>query len=223
MEAQSMAEVHFQAASEAFDAEDYERAAAELEYAYELNPEPIYLYPWAQAERLRGNCVKAIQLYDRFLATDPPDEEKEIVAHNRELCEPAILPPPAPEPPTTVEPPADQHRRRPGSSPFRDLSGGIMAGLGVAAAVTGGTLLGTARAKQNRYTDEESHAEADALKRSAEREHTAGAIMVGAGGGLLLGAIIRYSIVAAQHRSSRTAMNTSVTRQGVGLWISGRF
>ena len=46
-------------AQQAFADEDFDAAAAAVEAAYLIEPEPMLLYPWAQAERSRGDCAAA--------------------------------------------------------------------------------------------------------------------------------------------------------------------
>ena len=67
------AQAAFDAAQEAFAAKDYAVASQQLERAYMLEPEPELLYPWAQAERNLDRCASAIDLYQKFIDTGPPE------------------------------------------------------------------------------------------------------------------------------------------------------
>jgi hypothetical protein len=54
----------------------YDRAIEEFRGAYELKQVPIILFSLAQAHRKAGHHKEAIELYDRFLATDPKEPIK---------------------------------------------------------------------------------------------------------------------------------------------------
>ena len=55
-----------------FEAHDYRGAVVDFQSAFALDPVPDLLFAEAQAERLRGDCTRAVILYQRFLATNPP-------------------------------------------------------------------------------------------------------------------------------------------------------
>ena len=59
-----------------------DEAIAELEGAYELDPDPAYLFNLAQAHRLRGNRPRALFFYRRFLALSP-DAPNRAEIHER--------------------------------------------------------------------------------------------------------------------------------------------
>jgi len=75
---------------EHYSAKDYEAAIDELSRAYDLEPHPVFLYTWAQAERLSGDCPSAVTLYQRFLDTDPDESQAAAAASNKERCEEAL-------------------------------------------------------------------------------------------------------------------------------------
>ncbi len=70
----------------AFEQEDYDRAAAAFAAAYEIAPKHEYLYAWAQAERMRGNCERAVTLYRMFLAVDPPAQHEALARTALQRC-----------------------------------------------------------------------------------------------------------------------------------------
>lgn len=74
-------------AREAFERADYSAAAAAIEAAYLIEPAPGLLYPWAQAERQAGECESAIDLYRRFIETNPEPELVEAARGNIGRCE----------------------------------------------------------------------------------------------------------------------------------------
>jgi hypothetical protein len=60
----------------------HEEAASAYAVAFEREGAVAILYSWAQAERLSGDCTRALELYERFLAegeTLPPEYETEVM------------------------------------------------------------------------------------------------------------------------------------------------
>lgn len=96
-----------------FRAKDYTAAIEAFDTGYAIDPQPIFLYDKAQAQRLAGDCKSAIETYKKFLATEPPANEAARAKKNIDNCQ-ATLPapeehatPPAPEPPA-AEPEAPE-------------------------------------------------------------------------------------------------------------------
>ncbi len=54
---------------EAYAEGDYSTAASLFEEAYAKEPNEQLLFAWAQSERFRGNCRRALELYDQVLKT----------------------------------------------------------------------------------------------------------------------------------------------------------
>lgn len=74
-------------AQAAFEEQDYAAAAEAIEAAYLIEPKDALLYPWAQAERQRGDCAAAIELYQRFIDSDPGPDFVEAAQQNIDRCE----------------------------------------------------------------------------------------------------------------------------------------
>jgi tetratricopeptide (TPR) repeat protein len=70
----------------AYKAEDYAAAAAEFAAAYALVADRGLLFAWAQAERLAGNCEKAIDLYAKFLESDPGKRDRKAATLALTAC-----------------------------------------------------------------------------------------------------------------------------------------
>lgn len=86
-----------------FRDKDYAAAIESFDRGYAIDPQPIFLYDKAQALRLSGDCVAAIESYDDFLAADPPADEAARAKQNLDNCKaklaaakPAAPPKPAP-------------------------------------------------------------------------------------------------------------------------------
>jgi tetratricopeptide (TPR) repeat protein len=69
-----------------YAARDFHRAIAELEAAFALDPRPEFLFAEAQAFRLDGNCLRALELYRRFLATRPPPLQVQATQLGLDRC-----------------------------------------------------------------------------------------------------------------------------------------
>ncbi len=72
------AQKHLDRAIEYYQYGRYESAALEFERAYGQHAQPKTLFAWAQAERLAGRCMKSIELYQKFLNTEPPEQDVEV-------------------------------------------------------------------------------------------------------------------------------------------------
>ena len=93
------AKAKLQEAGAAFKANDFDAAAAAVEAAYIIEPNPILLYPWAQAERSRGNCAAAVELYQRFLDSEPGEEAAAPARENMQRCQEQLAAEAASKPP----------------------------------------------------------------------------------------------------------------------------
>ena len=80
------ARAHFDKALAAYSAANYRAASVELELAYGLDARRELLFAWAQAERLSGNCDRAVMLYRRFLDQAPSEAAAAKAVRLIELC-----------------------------------------------------------------------------------------------------------------------------------------
>ena len=81
---------HRERAQAHFDAGDFAAAADELEAAFATDPDPRLLVAWGQAERFAGDCRAALELYRRFLDSDPAPAEREAVLGYAASCEESL-------------------------------------------------------------------------------------------------------------------------------------
>jgi tetratricopeptide (TPR) repeat protein len=117
---------HFLMGKQAFEEKRYPTAFQEFESGYAIDPRAGFLLDMGHAARRMGEAGRALALYQRFLATDPPEGERRVAVKliadlRRELPaapEPAASLaaagssaatsssplPPAPEPATTAAP-----------------------------------------------------------------------------------------------------------------------
>lgn len=127
------AKAHLDRGLRYYNTADYGRAADEFKAAYDIDPQPSYLYALAQAYRLGQDCPKAILVYKAFLRTGPPAEQATTAERNIKDCEtalavhtqaPVAATPSAEEPgggaaPATVPPvatPAGPHETQPATT-----------------------------------------------------------------------------------------------------------
>jgi len=86
---------------------DFAAAAAEFSAAYEIDPRPRYMFNLALAQRLGGECRKAIESYRAYLATEPAEVYAKDARTGIERCEQilaAATSPAVAAPPTAGEP-----------------------------------------------------------------------------------------------------------------------
>jgi hypothetical protein len=75
-EATEQARMHYQEAQKQFDLGMWDAAIAEFSKAYELRPDPNFLYNMAQAYRRSGNARRAIDLYKNYLIKVPKSPQR---------------------------------------------------------------------------------------------------------------------------------------------------
>lgn len=228
---------------------NHDDAVTEYARAWQDLDAPAILYSWAQSERLRGHCTEAAALYDRFVdegQTPPPSYDTELLRaqwsnmlanaeRQREACraptttrpEPVATPVPTPIA-TTTEPPPDaaptdvtptaSRSPRPW---WRDAAGWSLAGTGAAALVAGVALVVVADARDRDADALGSHGAFDDAIDRAIVEQRAGFGLLGVGGALVLGGILRFAVVA--RRSARAARPVAVDLGPRGLSLRGRF
>ncbi len=223
---------HFERAQEHFQSEDYAAAIPELKAAYGLEPNPMLLYAWAQAERLAGSCTRAVGLYRRFLETNPAAEQRQLAEANLLDCE-AELPDPQVEAEPEIEPldpEEDTEASVTDDEPRRwvtDPVGGALLGLGVVGVASGGVLMGLARRRGKQAPNADVEDDYLQTLSQAERMNTAGIVTLSVGSALVMGAVIRYALVAKKGRSPKEAPVARVAPlfagQGVGLQLGLRW
>ncbi len=69
------AKAHYMAAEAAAEAKDWSKAAQEFGVAYEITRDPVLFFKLGNAYQLNGNCTKAVEYYERYVAEAKPSEE----------------------------------------------------------------------------------------------------------------------------------------------------
>ena len=198
-------------AREAYEDERFADAARAFEEAYALDPRPKYLYAQAQALRLSGDCVAAIDVYDAFVASDPPSAAAADAQENRGRCVETVaetkLEPPPPDP-GVPGPPSTQPDPRPREARpwYADPWGGALSGVGLGATIAGAVLLADAHARDRRADAAEDDASYLRAFGSAPRNSRIGIGVLAAGGALLTAGVIRCAVVASARRRAVISM-----------------
>ena len=198
-------------AEEAFQAGRYHEAADAFGEAFAADPDPKFVYAQAQAERLGGDCARAIELYDRFLALDPEPGPAEDARTNRERCRQDLertSPPPAPEPPqprpkvvATVDDQAPPTPR-----PWhRDPLGGALVGSGLFVSALGTGLLVGGVTLDRSAPDAAVEGDFERDRGRAFAMHRAGIALTAIGAAIVVGGVVRWVVVAHRSRRARAS------------------
>ncbi len=108
--ATEQARQHYANGTKQYDMGHWDEAIVEFEKAYDLRPDPSFLYNLAQAHRRKGDLKRALDLYKNFAIKLPKgsqrDEVEEKIAAVQKQIEEAAAKPAAPAAPEMTPPPA---------------------------------------------------------------------------------------------------------------------
>jgi hypothetical protein len=196
------ARAHLERGLRAYADRQWDDAIEELRAGYQIDPHPDFLFPWAQAMRLSGDCAGALPLYRRALA-EASEEDRSDIEGLIAGCEAEVErePPPAPEPRRAPRAPRRVRVETRSSAPperspwYTDgLGGGLAIGGAIGLAAGTGFLVAARRAE----VDADSAATLDgfvAARDQADQRRLIGAVALGAGAGLAAVAVLRYAWV----------------------------
>ena len=148
---------------------NYAASVRAFSRSYAIEPRRETLFAWAQAERLQGNCPKAIELYDRYLTQDPPAAQVPIVREHLARCRSVIL-----------------------SPWYTDVPGDILVGTGAVGLVAGTWFLASSVRTRNERDAATTDADYLRLAKEARRERIVGLVALGAGAAAVTAGIIRF-------------------------------
>jgi len=99
--ATEQARKHYETGTQQYDLGHWDDAIREFEKAYELRPDPSFLYNLAQANRRKGDLKRALDLYKNYLIKIPKgpqraEVEEKIAALQKQIDEAAAPKPVAP-------------------------------------------------------------------------------------------------------------------------------
>ena len=201
----------------------YEAAAEALGKSFELEHDVDTLFAWAQAERKLDHCAKAIDLYEKLLASDlppanhsavevklaecravlaaqvpkeaPPVEPKPVEPQPEPTPEPAVPPPlAAPARPAEASSPAPVEPSRAGRSWYQDPVALSLVGGGLVATGVGAGLLVSASSLDSSVKTARTYNEAKANADKAKSRGNLGLIATGVGGGLVVAGLVWIAI-----------------------------
>lgn len=225
----------YQAGQALYVKEDFLGAAARFRAAYDLDPDPVYLFNIAQAMRRANRCREAGAYYRRYLdeAKHAPNEEA-VQGYLREVDACARTQPPGPDetatpprPPAPVEPPPPAERDAdaarlppPAETPAaprsnKRLVGYILSGAGVAGVGLGffymsrvAALEDDANAVCMRPCDAWDAAKADKRAAIDDKAHLREKLMVGSwiAGGAALAAGVYLIVTGGPRQESGVAV-----------------
>lgn len=217
---------------------EFEGAISEFKAGYLLEARRVFLFAWAQAERLSGDCQSAVVLYRKFLGEEPPEAQATAARANLSRCEGALatrpedlgeLPgaapvveaaPPAAFPPDgSVTRPA---RTNPSSMPWQKdaLGTSLMAGGAVGLGI-GATFFLLSQKDQAAADSAENYGEYGTLIERAQDRRTLAYVLGASGAALAVGGVVHY--VWLKRETPRPAVSVWVGNEDVGMALAGRF
>lgn len=212
----------------AYQKSDWAKAADAFSRSYGLEADVETLFAWAQSERQQDHCDKAIELYGKLLASDLPDENKQVVSEKLAECKKLVgVTTPEPKPEPTPEPKPEPARPEPGKpianpegkSRWKDPIGGVLLGTGVVALGVGGYFLVAAKGADSDAKAATNYFDVQRFNDDADSKGTIGVIATVAGAALIVGGVVRYAT-----RSTRQSVVTGwITPDGGGFAAVGRF
>jgi hypothetical protein len=179
---------------------DFVGVAQEYAREYERTGDPALLFGQAQALRRAGDCKSAIEVFERYVASDPPDADEAAANDAMQACRDIVdasePPPPEPTPPD----PEPQLERAPQPPPRRwhaDPAGGALVGIGGVLAVTGAGLFGGSYARQREQP--QSEADLEERTRVTRALWSSGLALLVTGGVAIVAGAIRWGVVARKN------------------------
>jgi tetratricopeptide (TPR) repeat protein len=226
----------------------YDEAIKELRSGYSMSEAREFLYAMGQVERLRGNCRTALVHYQAFLDASPAPDQVNAAKVQMDRCEaelkpaapveapkeavvtepakPADVPPAQPEPkPAPVVATAEDAVKAPPpevkvqAKPwYTDALGDVLLASGVAVAAGGAVVFAMGNSSAKNST---TNLDAWSSAQGQSWMQPVGIAMMGAGGALVVGAIVRYATMGSGE--STTAVGFAPSQGGGQLVLSGRF
>ena len=211
---------------EHYQAGDYERAIDEFVAGYELDERPELLFALAQAERLSGDCESARIYYADFIATEPPDTQRDAAQLHLDACQHALESSPVHARIEADEPLEPQRAAEPVARTRRwydDVAGDVMLGVGALNVLISLRLCGAAGAQRELAESADDYQAYTSHRDRAMSRRNWGLATFGIGAGLIAGAAYRF--VKRDQRNDRSERGLAVgpTVGGIALSFGGEF
>lgn len=233
-------------AVEKFKAKQYDEAAALFEQAYELQPEPNYLFNIGRIYEESGNLEKSVEYYERFVKEPgvPLETREKGLERLRVLRaileETAPKPEPEPEPELDLEAdpepepeaePGPETKPEPEPTPAKPkpsklrIAGYALLGAGGGVLIGGGVLGGLALGRANALEGQHTYEERDQTASSGRAMALTADIMFGVGGAMAAAGLVMVivSLKKKPDATARAALSPWATPRGTGLAATLRF
>lgn len=227
------AERHFNRALKLFREKKFKDAAGEFERAHTVDPRPDILFAWAQAERISGDCDKAVELYNDLRELDLPPADSRAVLEGLERCdavgrqqpppdEPKQSPPPETDPGKAEAMAKTEAPSAEGSPWWTDPIGDVFLVTGVIGLGVGTGFYVVSSSDRSAAEDATSYETHVVLQDRAKKRRLISIVALSASGVLITGALVRYLL---RDDDSAPATTASVWSDGVaaGLAFGGSF
>jgi hypothetical protein len=235
----SKARKHFDKAVELYKTEDYDGAAAEASAGLAIEDHESLLFILAQAERQRGNCVVAVDLYGKFIETTESDGMRQNALAAKELCDEELaelerqaelarqeaeLAAAAEEEPDAE--PTQPPPPKPARPWYRDPLGGVLVGVGGAGVLAGGAVLVTAAVLSPGSAPD--YGTFDERRQLRPTLLLAGGLTMGVGALVGAGGAVRWAFVAKKNKgavpeAARLKVAPWLDPRRTGVVLTGRF
>ena len=220
-----------------FQAKDYEGAVALFEQAYEIDPQPNFLFNVGRVYEEAGNLESAVEFYAKFVKQPGVDLDSRETALDRLKVLRAILqeteekPPPEEKPDPVVEPkpdpvpqpdPVDEDAKR--KRKTMRAAGFGLTGVGAAVMIGGAVVGGLAQSDFNSAGAVGVPADGVPLLDSAKGKALTADVLLGVGGAVLLTGVILIAVGFSKPKSNqRVALTPTFGPRGGGVDLRLRF
>jgi tetratricopeptide (TPR) repeat protein len=219
-----------------FQAKDYEGAAALFEQAYEIDPQPNYLFNIGRVYEEAGTLDKAVEFYAKFVKQPGVDLDSRETALDRLKVLRAILQetaekPPEDDPEPEVKPeeepvpppnPVDEDAKR--KRKVMRAAGFGLTGVGAAVMIGGAIVGGLAQGDHNQAGEAELPPDSQPLLDSAKSKALTADVLLGVGGAVLLTGIVLIAVgYSKPKKSQRVALTPTFGPRGGGVDLLLRF
>ena len=241
-------DVHYSQGMKHYTLGHFSEAIEEFEKAYDIKPEPIFLFNIAQSHRQNKNAERALFFYRRYLEAEPraknraevekrmKDMEKLLAEEKERAATPALQPPPptppSPPPPMLTAPPPQPTPQptpplvappaKETGNPGRGLriAGIVVGSVGLAGAGAGiGLVLYSANLHNQAYSGAYNKSKDD-LSKSLE---IPGWVTLGVGAVALATGVVLYIVGATASDPGPTVALVPLLAPGMrGIALSGR-
>ena len=220
-----------------FSAKNFDGAVALFQQAYEIDPNPNYLFNIGRVHEEAGNLEQAVEFYAKFVKQPGVDLDSREVALERlkvlraiveetkepDEDEPVVTDPEPVEPAPVAQPVDDESERK---RKVMRISGFALLGVGAGALIGGAVTGSLAQADRDAAFDRD---QADSLTArqdflgKAETKALTADVLYGVGGALLLTGVVLVAVGYSKPKTQRVAVTPSFGPRSGGVALHMRF